>query len=166
MNDNIYVWARRNGVTVQALTELMDILDPSREHLRTNEDKSEAAVQARLRVVAARHGASLWRNNNGASEIIEEDGSTRFLRYGLGNDSKKLNQVWKSSDLIGITPVTSTQAGQVFGVFTAVEVKTPGWVAPKNERERAQAAFLNTVRGMGGISMFAQSAADYEGIYR
>lgn len=158
--DNIYGWARRYGVPAHALTELLDIVDPSRPHISGSHD-SEAAVQAALRVSAAERGSSLWRNNNGAA--VDETG--RHIRYGLGNDSKKLSKVWKSADLIGITPVTSTQAGQTFGVFTAVEVKAPGWVAPKNERERAQAAFLSTVRTMGGIGMFAQSTADYEGIF-
>lgn len=164
MTDNLYAWARRYGVPAQALTELLDIVDPSRPTIAGNHS-SEAAVQAALRVSAAHRGSSLWRNNNGASEVLEPDGGTRHIRFGLGNDSKKLGDKWKSSDLIGITPVTSTQAGQVFGVFTAVEVKSPGWKAPKNDRERAQAAFLSSVRAMGGIGMFAQSTADYEGIF-
>lgn len=160
MNDNLYTWAQRYGVPAGALTELLDIVDPSRAHMPSSA-ASEAAVQASLRVTAAQHGCSLWRNNNGAMQ----DDTGRHVRFGLGNDSKKLGDKWKSSDLIGITPVTSTQAGQTFGVFTAVEVKKPGWVAPKNERERAQAAFLTTVRSLGGIGMFAQSVVDYEGIF-
>lgn len=164
MNDNIYMWARRYGVPAGALNDLLDIIDPSRPTIKGGYT-SEAAVQAALRVAAVPHGASLWRNNNGASEVLEKDGSTRMIRFGLGNDSKKLGDKWKSSDLIGITPVTSTQAGQTFGVFTAVEVKKPGWAAPKNARERAQSAFIGTVRTMGGIGMFAQSVEDYEGIF-
>lgn len=159
-SDNIYNWARRYGVSGEALAELLDVIDPSRPHIAGGHT-SEAAVQAELRVVAANHGATLWRNNNGAA--VDETG--RHIRYGLGNDSQKLSKRFKSSDLIGITPVMSTQAGQVFGVFTAVEVKAPGWCAPKNDRERAQAAFLSVVRATGGIGMFAQSTADYEGIY-
>lgn len=158
--NSIYNWAQRHGVHANALIELMDIIDPSRSHA-PGHHTSEAAVQANLRVIASRKGASLWRNNNGAA--VDDTG--RHIRYGLGNDSQKLSSKFKSSDLIGITPVTSTRAGQTFGVFTAVEVKKPGWCAPKNDRERAQAAFLSVVRAMGGIGMFAQSTADYEGIY-
>lgn len=164
-NDNIYQWAQRYGIPAGPLVELLDIIDPSRPHVAGNAH-SEAGVQAELRTVAAKHGSSLWRNNNGAGEVMEEGGQLRYLRWGVANDSKKLNAKFKSSDLIGITPVTSTQAGQTFGVFTAVEVKKPGWSAPKNEHERAQSAFLSVVQAMGGIGMFAQSTADYEGIYR
>lgn len=164
MNDNIFQWAQRYGVGPGALVALMDIIDPSRPMIE-GKHSSEGAVQAALRVRAAQRGSSLWRNNNGASQAIEPDGSTRYIRFGLGNDSKQLGDKWKSSDLIGITPCTSTQAGQTFGVFTAVEVKAPGWVAPKNDRERAQASFLTTVRSMGGVGMFAQSVADYERIF-
>ena len=165
MTDNLYAWAQRYAVSPQALGELLDIVDPSRKHA-VSVLNSEAGVQAALRVAAARQGSSLWRNNNGAGEITDEHGTSRHLRWGLGNDSKKLNKVWKSSDLIGITPMTSTQAGQTFGVFTAIEVKAPGWKAPKNDRERAQAAFLSTVRAMGGIGSFAQSVADYQGMFQ
>ena len=160
MSNDVYSWANRHGVPGNALVELLDIIDPSRPMISSNA-MSEAGVQAGLRVCAANHGAALWRNNNGAA--IDETG--RHIRYGLGNDSKKLSSKFKSSDLIGVTPVTSTQAGQTFGVFTAVEVKAPGWQAPKNDRERAQSAFLSVVQSMGGIAMFAQSVQDYERIY-
>lgn len=162
MQDNLYTWAQRYGIGGQQLIELLDIIDPSREMKPETKHSSEAAVQADLRVIAAHYGCSLWRNNNGAA--VDETG--RHVRYGLGNDSKRLGDKFKSSDLIGITPVTSTQAGQTFGVFTAVEVKSPGWNAPTNDRERAQAAFLSVVKMMGGIGMFAQSTADYEGMFR
>ena len=88
----------------------------------------------------------------------------RHIRFGLGNDSQKLNKVWKSSDLIGMTRVTSTAVGQVFGVFTAIECKRPGWVAPENERDRAQASFISTVRSLGGIGGFATDRNQYKRI--
>lgn len=160
MTQNIYTWAHNHGVSTTAILELIDMIDPSRPHI-SGGNKSEAGVQAALRVVAANRGASLWRNNNGA--CTDENGN--HVRFGLGNDSKKLSDKWKSSDLIGITPIRSTAPDQIFGVFTAVEVKKPGWAAPKNSRERGQSAFLSTVRSMGGIGMFAQSTADYEGMF-
>jgi len=162
MQNDLYQWAHRHGVSAQAQVELMDMLDPSRQTMITGGGSSEASVQASCRVAAPRYQSSLWRNNTGA--VTTDDG--RHVRFGLGNDSTKLNKIWKTSDLIGITPVRATRIGQVFGVFTAVECKTPGWSSPKNDRERAQGAFHNTVRSMGGIALFAQSVADYEGIFK
>lgn len=120
---------------------------------------SEAQVQQDLRLLAAQHGGSLWRNNMGACR----DDTGRMIRYGLGNDSKKLNEVWKSSDLIGITPVTVMphHIGQRLGIFTAVEVKHPTWRGPSNARELAQRNFILDVTRMGGIGIFATSKEDY-----
>lgn len=162
MKNDLYAWAHKHGVSAHAQIELMDMLDPSRQTMIQDGGSSEAAVQAVCRVIAPRYQASLWRNNNGAH--MTNDG--RHVRFGLGNDSTKLNKRWKSSDLIGITPVKSTNAGQIFGVFTAVECKSPGWNSPKNDRDRAQAAFHNTVRSKGGIALFAQSGADYEKVFK
>jgi len=76
-----------------------------------------------------------------------------------------LNDVWKPSDLIGITPVRATYVGQLFGVFTAVEVKEEGWKQrPGDKRAKGQANFMNTVTSMGGLSGFAQSVDDYRRI--
>lgn len=113
---------------------------------------TEQALQQFLRVEAPKRGARLYRNNNGACQ--DDDG--RHIRYGLGNDSKKLNDQWKSSDLIGI-------AGD--GKFLAVEVKKPGWhLTPGDKRGQAQARFIETVRSMGGKAGFVQSIQDFERI--
>lgn len=143
-------WAQRHGLTAGAVNELLTILEPDRPGAATGLETSEAAVQAALQVEAARRGGSLMRNNSGA--CMDADG--RMIRYGLANTSTKINRVFKSSDLIGITPVNGV------GVFTAVEVKSPGWTGPRNDRERAQSAFLSFVRGLGGIGVFAQSVKD------
>lgn len=123
---------------------------------------SEASVQAEIRVKSGILGAPLWRNNSGA--VTTDDG--RHVRFGLGNDSAKLNKVWKSSDLIGITPVRSTAIGQIFGVFTALECKHLGWHAPKNDRERAQLSFLETVNAYGAIGRFVTSLEEYERLFK
>ncbi len=121
--------------------------------------KSEASVQVELRLAAAQRGATLWRNNSGA--CLDQSG--RMIRYGLGNDSKKLNEVWKSADLIGITPVTVTpeMVGRTLGVFTGVEVKGAAWRWTGNGREVGQQNFLTDVTNHGGIGMFATSVDDY-----
>ena len=121
---------------------------------------TETDIQSMIRVAAANRHSALWRNNNGACR----DDTGRMIRYGLGNDSKKLNEVWKSSDLIGITPVMigPEHVGRVIGVFTAVEVKRESWRKPENKRDRAQEAFLADVLRYGGIAMFANSVEAYQ----
>ena len=86
---------------------------------------NEAVVQQQVQLAMARLGAQIWRNNSGACT----DDTGRLIRYGLGNSSAALNAAIKSSDLIGITPVQIQpyHVGQTFGVFTAIEVKKPGW---------------------------------------
>jgi len=119
----------------------------------------EAQVQQRVRLEAARFGLQLWRNNSGA--FTDERG--RLVRFGLGNDSAALSAQIKSSDLIGITPVTVTQAhvGRILGVFTALECKRPGWhLTPGDERAIAQGRFHGIVRDAGGFAGFVCDPAD------
>lgn len=148
----LHDWAIRHGVSAAAIAELPIIFAASAP---SGTPGSEAGVQGAIRLAAPRHGGLLWRNNSGAAS----DEFGRTVRYGLANDSKKLNDVFKSSDLIGITPVT--WQGRRFGVFTAVECKEPGWTKPRNDRDRAQANFLMTVESLGGIAMFANSVDTY-----
>lgn len=117
---------------------------------------SEAPAQAQLRLRANDFDGYLWRNNNGAC-VDANDANGRVIRYGLGNDSKKINDVRKSSDLIGIMPIViqPRHVGRTFGLFTAIEVKPPNWTAPRNDRERAQAAFLTIINSCGGMGAFA-----------
>lgn len=155
-------WAIKWNVPAAALEELRALYVPS----TFDGGSSEASTQARLRVDAPKLGAALWRNNNGACMAAKDDGEqSRMIRYGLGNDSKKLNDVWKSSDLIGITPVVVRPelVGKTVGVFTAVEVKHPGWTRPENDRDRAQEAFLVSVCQLGGLGMFVTHEGQYHG---
>ena len=110
---------------------------------------SEAAVQTRTRLAHAQIGP-MWRNNSGAFFDTE---MKRWIRFGLGNDSKKLNKVWKSSDLYGIN---------TDGRLIACEVKHPDWTKPENDRDRAQEAHINQVNACGGIGFFASSVSDFE----
>ncbi|MCH6559741.1 hypothetical protein IH799_05225, partial [candidate division KSB1 bacterium] len=63
------------------------------------------------------------------------------------------------SDLIGWTRVKITQKmlGNTVAVFTALEVKTPDWKGPKNNRELRQQHFIQTVAKNGGIAGFVRS---------
>ncbi len=120
---------------------------------------SETAVQQRIRLAACRQGARLFRNNNGACK--DENG--RMVRYGLGNDSAQVNARLKSSDLIGITPVTVTPGmiGATHGIFTSIEVKRPGWTWRGTDREEAQARWLTLIISLGGIGRFMSGAEEW-----
>ena len=157
---NFAEWCARWSIPAQAIKEYYELYQvPLVEDERTR-GFSEAAIQGEIvRSANPSIDASLWRNNMGATA----DESGRLIRYGLGHVSKKFNLDWKSSDLIGITPivVTPRHVGYRLGVFTAVEVKEPGWTKPKNEHERGQANFLGSVIAKGGIGMFATDSGQY-----
>lgn len=110
---------------------------------------NETDIMNMIRIKAAIEGTLLWRNNVGATI----DPSGRVVRYGLANDSKKLNSKVKSSDLVGISAA---------GLFVAVEVKAPGWAYdPNNPVHIAQGAFLRIVAERGGISYFSDGINRY-----
>jgi hypothetical protein len=121
---------------------------------------TEALAQSELRLFAAQQGHALWRNNSGA---MYNEQTKRMIRFGLGNDSARVHDVFKSSDLIGYTvvKVTPEMVGRHVAVFSSVEVKKPEWTKPTNSREYAQANFVNSVSANGGIGLFATSTKDY-----
>lgn len=162
MTQTVHTWAHKWGLNAVAYHELMDILDPSRTSIPDNgPPRSEAALQSEIMIAGARLGCNLWRNNSGA--LKDEKG--RLVRYGLGNTSARVNEHWKSSDLIGIAPhmVRHQDVGTIIGRFIAVEVKAPGWRGIRDDHEKAQNAFLQNVRATGGIGVFAASVADVFG---
>lgn len=94
--------------------------------------------------------------------MIDQTG--RPVRFGLANESKKLNEVFKSSDLIGVLPTLITQdmVGQTIGVFVAVEVKKEGWKRNlKDKREAAQENFISFVNKKFGRAGFAFSVDSF-----
>lgn len=115
-------------------------------------NRPESEVQQQVRLYAARKGYHLWRNNNGAGAL--ENGS--FVRWGLANDSKQVNSVIKSADLIGIRPVTITQemVGQVIGQFVSIECKKEAWRYTGTPEEQAQVAWRDLVHFAGGYALF------------
>lgn len=118
-------------------------------------NKSEEAVQAALRLNAPRFGYNLYRNNVG----VLRDATGRPVRYGLANDSKSLNEKYKSGDLIGWRTIIITQemVGAAVAVFTSRECKPEGWVYTGTERERAQLKWANLVNAAGGDACFVAS---------
>lgn len=126
---------------------------------------SEAAVQQHIRTQIALTGVELWRQNVGACT----DANGRVIRYGILNDSKQLNQRFKSSDLVGIRPilVTADMVGQVVGVFAAIECKASNWTyRPNDEHTQAQQRFIDLVRAAGGFAGFARSVDEARTILR
>lgn len=124
---------------------------------------SEDEIQQMIRAEASANGMGMWRNNNGALP----DMTGRPVRFGLGNDSKKINETLKSSDLIGCLPVVITQemVGQVVGIFVACEVKEENWTFnPNDKHEVAQLNYINLVKSKGGKAGFANSIDDFKKI--
>lgn len=120
---------------------------------------NEAVIQQQVRLEMARLGFQCWRNNSGAMQ----DSSGRTVRFGLGNDSAKLNKEIKSSDLIAVVPtlITPEMVGYYLGVFTALECKPTGWtMRPGDDRAKAQANYHDLVKQACGFAGFVTDPAD------
>ena len=154
MTPAVYQWAVRHGVTMQALNELQALFGMHGGHTlpATVKGTSEAAVQSAIRMEAARKGVRLWRNNVGA--LVDSRGVP--VRYGLANDSKQVNEVCKSGDLIGVRPVLIglQHVGQVIGQFVSRECKRPGWRYVGDNHEVAQLNWAQLVTAAGGDAAF------------
>lgn len=125
----------------------------------------ESDIEQIINMFAPTQNCILMRNNSGA--LPDENG--RPVRYGLGNISKQMNEVLKSSDEIGMTSViiTPEMVGQKIAVFTAVECKKPGWkFNPKDKRESAQKNFIDMVLNAGGYAGFASCVDEFVKIIR
>jgi len=156
LNDlNEWLDAHVHSLTLEAETELTNLIHKHSPNITIHDGAtSETATQNKLRLAAPLRGGFLWRNNNG----VAVDKTGRHIRYGLGNDSKRLNEVFKSSDLIGVIPVViqPKHVGKTFGLFVAVEVKKPDWhLIPSDKRGHAQLNFITTINSCGGLGCFA-----------
>lgn len=124
----------------------------------------EGRVQEDVELAASSFFSRLLRNNSGA--LQNKLGA--WVRYGLGNISKKLNAKLKSSDLIGWTTITITPAmvGKKVAIFTAIEVKPPTFKVTgnykENSREWAQERFCSLVREHNGFGAIVNSREHYE----
>jgi len=149
---SFHAWAIKWQIPPAAIRDLVDTLglDPAPN---SGPAGSEAWAQSAVRLEASQKGMRLWRNNVGA--LRDEAG--RVVRYGLANDSAQLNSRIKSSDLIGIKPLTVTadMVGHTVGVMLCREIKAPGWRYTGTDREQAQLAWINMINSMGGDAAFA-----------
>lgn len=151
-------WAADHGIAPAAVRDLFARLG-ALEHLPGAPTGSEAAAQKLCQLEASRQGARLWRNNVGATTTD----TGQHIRYGLCNESARVNARLKSSDLIGIRPVVITPAhvGSTIGQFIAREIKKPGWVFRQSDKRAvAQASFLALVTSLGGDAKFSTGELD------
>ncbi len=103
--------------------------------------------------VAETYNGLLYRNNSG--ELKDRQGNP--VRFGLGNDSRQLNEIWKSPDSVGGIPITITpdMVGRTVLIFCGFEDKAPGWkLIPSDKRGHAQNNCLQDWRQAGGIAGF------------
>lgn len=155
-------WAMRWNLPPAALVDLMQTLGaltPLPEAAKDSKHNSESAVQSLVRLEAAQKGLLLWRNNVGAGRFISDTGTESFMRFGLANDSKQVNEKLKSADLIGIRPIAIGQqhVGQVIGQFVSREVKERAWKWTGTPREIAQMNWAALVASLGGDAQIVNS---------
>lgn len=145
-------WAARWQIPPQALAEFFGCLIPE---ARPHVEQSEAWVQNRVRLEAARKGLRLWRNNVGAGRL--DNGN--FLRWGLANDSPAVNGIIKSGDLIGIRAVlvTPDHVGTTIGQFVSRECKKVKWCYAATPEEEAQLRWAALIQSMGGDAKMVNS---------
>ncbi len=113
---------------------------------------AESSVQAEIRLLASQRGWRLWRNNCG----VLPDRNGRPVRFGLANDSAKLNREIASADLIGIRPVLilPEHVGRTLGVFASIECKHPDWrPTAGDERYQAQCRWRDLILSLGGYAV-------------
>jgi len=166
---NLNLWAQKWGVSLEALDDLRRLMgavntDPN----PATAGESESEIMVRVRLEASRVGARLARNNVGAipSKLKHTcpkchayiEVPQRPMRFGLFNDSQKMNETIKSSDLIGIRSelITPNMVGHIFGRFVAREVKHGAWRYTGTPREVAQLRFIELINSMGGDASFAR----------
>lgn len=151
---NFYPWAIKWGIPLEALADLnaqLGLLGGF--EVEEKQGSSEEAMSALVRLEGASKGVKLFRNNVGA---LKDDRGVP-VRYGLANDTAKLNKVLKSGDLIGWRRklIEPHMVGWHIAQFVSREVKEKGWVYTGQGREPAQLSWASMVCAAGGDGGFA-----------
>lgn len=155
-------WATAYPEAYQALSGILchlgtppDTLDPG---------ASEGEVQQRVRLDLAAKGVLSWRNNVGATPAsCRKCGfKQQPVRYGLANDSAKLNKRIKSADLIlGIPRIICPEhVGSKILQLGSLEVKHHGWTPCYDAHEKAQSAWAALLQHHGGYARFTTGDTD------
>lgn len=152
----LHSWAVRHHVSAEALVDLARTLGHPMAPGEAGEEASETRVQSCVRLAAPMKGYTLWRNNVG----VLQDARGVPVRFGLANDSPKLNERLKSGDLIGWRrrEITPDMVGRVVAQFVSLEVKAGGWAYSGDGRERAQSRWASLVAADGGMGRFITDA--------
>lgn len=160
-------WAARYPQAAAELQLMMGAVPwPATE---LTDGKSEAWAQQQIRLKVAKHSvvgadgarvhAMAWRNNVGATPArCKHCGEKQVpIRYGLANDSQKLNESIKSHDVIAIIPrlIGPQHVGQVIGQFGSIEAKKPGWRYTGRNQEEGQAKWGSLIQRLGGFATFS-----------
>lgn len=150
-------WAARFPGAAAALAQTLNAVQSA--PVDGGGGKSEGWAQQQVRLKAAHAGWLTWRNNVGAtpSKCPDCNAPQRVVRYGVANDSAKLNAKVKSADLLGIRPllITPELLGHTVGQFVSIEVKKPGHRFTGKGREAPQAAWASIVTRAHGFATFS-----------
>jgi hypothetical protein len=149
------------GMPQNAIEPFMTALANNSVHKGESTEMSESGVQSRVRLEASNKAIYLWRNNVGAGQLKE---GNRFIRFGLANDSKALNGVIKSADLIGPrkTLVTQAMVGTHVGIFTSREIKHAGWKYSGTIEECAQLQWAALINAQGGDAKIVTGPGSFD----
>ena len=153
---DLYTWARDWNVPLAAVQDLQRRFGAGTpiDDSAPMAGKREAAVSAEIRLRARRdHGGLLLRNNSGA--LLDATG--RQVRYVLGNDSKAVNETFKSPDWIGCYPrhITEADLGSTIGQLWLVEAKAGDWTYGATKHEQAQLQFGKVFMALGARFQFS-----------
>lgn len=146
-------WARRWNIPREAIRDLQLMLGTDGTHTTGAPSQSdESTVQKAQRLIATNRGERVWRNNVGAGKLDNGD----FVRWGLANDSKAVNDRIKSADLIGIRPVLIAphHVGHTIGQFVSYECKRQGWRYHGTDHEIGQFRWAALILSFGGHAEF------------
>ena len=122
-------------------------------------NKTEIPVQNECRLQLSKIGGIAYRNNSG----VAYDSNGTPVRFGLGNDSAKINKVRKSTDLICCLPVeiTPEMVGHTVGIMLVIDAKKPTWKYKESDKTAtAQLNFIKQIRNLGGIGGFVTHIND------
>lgn len=156
-------WAARWAIPAPCMADLLQCMGvgvtPPEPPTPAPPNATEAWSQSMVRLEAPRYGVWLGRNNVGA--LLDKRGVP--VRYGLANESKQMNEVMKSGDLIGIRAVLIQpwHVGTTIGQFVSRECKRPGWTYRGDAHETAQANWAALVTKYGGDAKFATGEGSF-----